>query len=304
MEPFSLLHAVWFQVFQQASRFFLVWGTKMSKQLVSVVVTTKNEEKNIGNCLESIAKQTYPQGQIEVIVVDNNSTDKTCEIARQYTNKVYNFGPERSAQRNFGIFQKSKGKYILFLDADMSLSPELLEKAVDKLESSSLIALYIPEIVLGNSFWSQVRRFERTFYSATVIDCVRIIRKDMLEKTGGFDESLTGPEDWDLDKKIRKLGPVDVLDSKDAVIYHNETGFSIKTYLAKKSYYAQSFAEYKKKWGENDTDIKKQFGFWYRYFGVFLEHGKWRKFIKHPVLALGMYFIKIALGANYLWKKK
>lgn len=272
--------------------------------MISVIVTTKNEEKNIGNCLKSIGRQTYPQEQIGVIVVDNNSVDKTCEIAGQFTNKVYNFGPERSAQRNFGILQKSQGKYVLFLDADMSLSPELLEKAVDKLESSNVIALYIPEIIAGDSFWSKVRRFERSFYNATVIDCVRIIRKDIFEKTGGFDESLTGPEDWDLDKKIRKIGSVGALNNKNAVIYHNEAEFVLKSYLAKKNYYSQSFAKYRKKWGESDSDIKKQFGFWYRYFGVFLEHGKWRKFIKHPVLALGMYFIKIALGANYLWKKK
>lgn len=272
--------------------------------MVSVVVTTKNEEKNIGNCLKSIGRQTYPQEKIEIVVVDNNSTDDTCDIARQFTNKVYNFGPERSAQRNFGILQKSKGKYVLFLDADMSLSPTLTEAAVSKLENTNFVALYIPEIITGDSFWSKVRRFERSFYNGTVVDCVRIIRKDVFKEVGGFDESLTGPEDWDLDKKIRKLGPVDVLDSKDAVIYHNETGFSIKTYLTKKNYYAQSFAEYKKKWGESDTDIKKQFGFWYRYFGVFLEHGKWKKLLKHPFLTLGMYFIRIVLGASYLWKKK
>ena len=62
--------------------------------LVSVVITTKNEEKNIDNCLESIKLQTYPQDRIEIIVVDNNSSDKTKEIARRYTNNVLNCGPE------------------------------------------------------------------------------------------------------------------------------------------------------------------------------------------------------------------
>jgi glycosyltransferase involved in cell wall biosynthesis len=58
------------------------------KAFVSVVITTKNEEKNIANCLESIKRQTYPQNRIEIIVVDNNSTDGTKEIARKYTKKV------------------------------------------------------------------------------------------------------------------------------------------------------------------------------------------------------------------------
>ncbi len=53
--------------------------------LVSVTITTKNEEKNIENCLKSILEQSYKN--IEIIVVDNNSTDKTKEIALKYTQK-------------------------------------------------------------------------------------------------------------------------------------------------------------------------------------------------------------------------
>ncbi|GCC09993.1 N-glycosyltransferase [archaeon] len=45
--------------------------------LVSIIITTKNEEKNIANCLESIRTQSYPSEKIEIIVVDNNSTDRT-----------------------------------------------------------------------------------------------------------------------------------------------------------------------------------------------------------------------------------
>ncbi len=72
--------------------------------LVSVIVTTKNEEKNIANCLKSIKGQSYPQEKIQIIVVDNNSSDSTTKIAKRFTDKVYNKGPERSAQRNYGIF--------------------------------------------------------------------------------------------------------------------------------------------------------------------------------------------------------
>ena len=71
--------------------------------LVSVVITTRNEEKNIENCLMSIQEQTYKH--IEIIVIDNNSSDKTKELSKQYTNKVFNQGPERSAQRNYGMIE-------------------------------------------------------------------------------------------------------------------------------------------------------------------------------------------------------
>ena len=52
----------------------------MSRPLVSVVITTKNEEENIGRCLESIKKQTYQQNRIEIIVVDNNSENKIIDL--------------------------------------------------------------------------------------------------------------------------------------------------------------------------------------------------------------------------------
>ena len=173
----------------------------MTQPFVSLVITTKNEEKNIGNCLESIRWQTYPQNLLEVIIVDNNSLDKTKEIAGKYTKNVFNKGPERSAQRNYGM-KMARGKYLMYLDADMILSPTVIARAVEKLSqvsSTPPVALYIPEIVLGNSYWGKVRRFERSFYDGTVIDCARFIRKDTFEQVGGFDLNMTGPEDWDFD---------------------------------------------------------------------------------------------------------
>jgi len=272
-----------------------------SSPLVSVIIATKNEEKNIDNCLRSIKLQTYPQEKIEIIVVDNNSIDKTKQTARKYTPKVFNCGPERSAQRNFGI-KKARGKYVLHLDADMSLSPQLIEECAKKLEGNeSFIALYIPEIVLGNGFWTKVRRFERSFYDGTVIDCVRFISGDKFVEAGGFDELLTGPEDWDFDKRIRQIGKVDLISEP---LFHNENEFNLRKYLEKKSYYAQSFKKYIQKWGRNDPDIRKQLGVGYRFFIVFLEKGKWRKLISHPILALGMFALRFLVGINFLMKKQ
>lgn len=271
--------------------------------LVSITITTKNEAKNITACLQSIKNQTYPQNKIEIVVVDNNSIDQTKKIARKYTSKVYNFGPERSSQRNFGMLKKSKGKYVMFLDADMTLSSNVIEKAVYQLESSNLVGLYIPELILGNSYWSKVRNFERSFYNGTVIDCVRFIRSSAFLLTKGFDVNLTGPEDWDFDKRIRLVGKVDLLKSSGAIIYHHENQISLKKYLTKKNYYAKSFNLYIKKWGQNDSDIKKQFGFWYRYFGVFSEHGKWKKLLNRSSLLIGMYLLRIMVGIGFLWQK-
>lgn len=301
--------------------------------LVSIIVTTKNEEKNIANCLESIKAQNlssqFPipnfHSSIEIIVVDNNSTDRTKEIARRYTDKVYNFGPERSAQRNFGV-REASGKYILYLDADMTLSENVISECVEKFKEGEteegkreLVALYIPERIVDLSsgesisqllnqcnqgafnlrnqcYWTKVRDFERSFYNATAIDCVRFIRRDKFLEIGGFDENLTGPEDWDFDRRINDIGKVDII---NIPLCHNEAEFNLKKYITKKSYYAKSFDKYTQKWGKDDRIIRKQLGLWYRFFGVFVENGKWKKMLKHPMLTLGMFFLRLAVGIRF-----
>jgi len=298
--------------------------------LISVIITTRNEEENLGFCLESIKKQTFPSSKVEVIVVDNNSTDKTKQIAKKYTPKIYNQGPERSAQRNFGA-QKARGKWLLFLDADTILSSKAIKKGLKKGEKERLVGLYIAEIILGNSFWCQVRRFERSFYDVTPIDAVRLIRADIFRQIGGFDRHLTGPEDWDLDKRVRALGKTALIEPSDffflnrklnkfnyekenfvsrlnriaskAVVYHNEINFSLKEYLKKKSYYAANFSVYLEKWGKNDPDLKRQLGFFYRYFWVFLRKGGGKKIIRFPHLAFGMIVLKFLTGLTYLKTK-
>ena len=290
--------------------------------LVSVVITTKNEEKNIGNCLQSVAEQSY--GNIEIIVVDNISTDKTKEISRKYTDFVFDKGPERSAQRNFGMINIASGKYVMFLDADMILSQYLIEQCVKTMEEKGSLALHIPEIILGKSYFSKVRRFERSFYDGTVIDGARFFKKNIFVAVKGFDESMSGPEDWDIDKKVKQLGPIELLQREvkpspvekkwimkkfietrgvsvpepENVIYHNESEFDLKKYLSKKKYYVQSFDTYIEKWGKTDPDIKKQFGLPYRFFTVFFR--KWEVCLHDIHLLLGMYFLRFLVGVQFL----
>ena len=57
---------------------------------------------------------------------------------------------------------------------------------------------------------------------------------------------------------------------------------------------------YIEKWGKDDQDVKKQFGIYYRFFGVFLENGKWKRLVAHPILAAGMYFLRFWVGVNFL----
>jgi glycosyltransferase involved in cell wall biosynthesis len=298
--------------------------------LVSIVITTKNEEKNIPTCLESIKGQSY--SNIEIIVVDNFSTDRTQEISKKYTEKVFSKGPERSAQRNYGMIDHSDGEYVMFVDADMILAPNLIEACVQRMQRGDCHALHIREIVLGVNFWSKVRRFERTFYDGTAVDGARFFLKSAFVAVGGFDEELFkvgSGEDWDIDKLIKQHGAIALLDGRlaqnqnwntdlfkfvsargiapsvnEVLIYHNEADFELIKYLKKKSYYAKGFDGYIEKWGRNDPDIKKQFGLWYRYFGVFIENRKYVKLLAHPLLSLGMYFLRFMVGAVFILRKK
>lgn len=278
---------------------------------VSVIITTKNEERHIENCLRAVKAQNFSQGDIEIIVVDNKSTDRTKEISLKYTNNVFDFGPERSAQRNFGV-DKAKGKYILYLDADMIISADVIDQCVQKCETAGTAGLYISEKIVNasaadqgmssftlekQSFWIKVRNFERSFYDGTVIDCVRFVKRDIFLAVKGFDENLTGPEDWDFDRKIRAKGEVSLISS---VLYHNEGGFALGKYLNKKRYYSNTFGKYMDKWGKDDAVVKKQLGFFYRFIGVFIESGKWTRLMSHPLLTLSMYFLRFLVGFNYL----
>lgn len=291
---------------------------------VSIIITTKNEEKNIENCLKSIQNQTY--SNIETIVVDNNSNDKTKEISLHYTKLVFDKWPERSAQRNYGMIEIASGDYVMFVDADMILTQHLIKKCVEYCENNDCIALHISEVVLWSNYWSKVRRFERSFYDGSSIDWARFFRKKEFVQVWGFDESMSWPEDWDIDKKIKQIWKIWLLPTWEnqksysmwdfvlerwvdfkkywTVIYHNEAEFDLKKYLTKKWYYAQSFDTYIKKRWKDDQDIKKQLGFYYRFFGVFIENGKWKKLMSKPCLTFGMYFLRFMVWLKFIFRKK
>lgn len=282
-----------------------------SLSVISVILATKNEERNILRCLESIRQQTYPSDKIEVVVVDNNSTDKTQEIAKKKVEKILNL-PEiislngisnyRGAQLNIGV-KMCKGDIVFFPDADMTFDKNLLYEANDLIQMKQMDALYIPEIVIGKGLFGKIRNFERSFYNMTCIDALRVIRKKTFLQIGGFDSANIkfGPDDWDFTKKVKQS--TNKITITSANIYHHEVDLDLLKYIVKKNNYVHTFRGYTEKWGSNDPDIKKQLGIKYRFFGVFIEQNKWKKLIKYPALSVGMFGIRILVGIMYLLKK-
>lgn len=116
--------------------------------LISVIMPVYNGEERLPKCLNSIRKQDYPQDRIEIIIVDDDSTDKTVEVAKKYGCVVTRNGshnPERG--KSIGI-EKASGEYLFFIDDDNILTKkDWLSKLVDAVVSEGCVG--------GQAAWFQ-----------------------------------------------------------------------------------------------------------------------------------------------------
>ncbi len=257
----------------------------MVKPLVSIIIPAFNEQDVIERLLISIKNQTYKN--IETMVVDDSSTDDTAKLARKYTTNVF-IQPhsERSVQRNFGA-SKAKGQYLLFLDADMELTPSVVSECVEKIQSNITIgAIAIPELPVANNLIEKVKAFERSFYSDfgdPDTDAARFFPKKIFNQVGGYDINLTGPEDWDLPENIVKLGyKIGRISSR---IKHYERIKSLMALLKKKYYYGLSSHRY---FSKHDLPLV---GPKTIYFLRPIFYKNWRRLLASPFLAMSMFII-------------
>jgi glycosyltransferase involved in cell wall biosynthesis len=189
-----------------------MWNPK-----VSIVIPTYNRANFLPRAIKSALSQTYRN--IEIIIVDDNSKDKTEEIVKYYNDPRIryivhkcNLGP--SAARNTGI-KNSKGKYIAFLDSDdewflekISCQMNIFQKKDSKcgivctggyIIKDNKKTVRVKSISLSpNSFYRKIL-LENTVGTSTVL-----VKKECFEKVGLFDESLKNCEDWDMWIRIAK----------------------------------------------------------------------------------------------------
>lgn len=258
--------------------------------MISIIITTKNESKHLPKLLQSLKKQSYKK--FEVIVVDNGSTDETKNIAKKAKVRVLDKGPERSAQRNYGV-EMSRGEYVLILDADMTLSTTVLSECSKVVKKNpSIEALTIPEKSYGVGFWTKFKVFEREFYVGDdTIEAPRFFKKTTFKKFKGYDTGITGPEDYDLPLRMRKAGVK--IGRIKSYIYHDEGRFSPLKSAKKKYYYASHAALFLKRHPEQALSLGNLV-----LRPVFFK--KWRKMVAHPGLTLGMLTIKLFEGLGAL----
>jgi glycosyltransferase involved in cell wall biosynthesis len=245
--------------------------------LVSIIIPTKNSSNTLSACVQSIIKQTYKN--IEIIVVDNHSSDTTRIIAMNYTSKVFTQGPERTSQSNFGA-KISSGKYIYRVDSDFVLDPNLVMEAVNVAESNNYGAIVIHNTSDENvSFWSRLRKMERDHYDSDDFKvAARFIRRDVFISIGGYDPMLVFGEDYDLHNRIIKKYKVGRIRAKETHIGEYK---SIKEVATKYYHYGKSMIYFIKK---NKTRGLRQLSpFRPSYIG----------FVRHPKLGIGFVIYQL-----------
>jgi glycosyltransferase involved in cell wall biosynthesis len=187
---------------------------------VSVVIATYNRAPMLGEAIQSVSEQTYPE--YEVIVVDDGSTDNTREVVSAFPGKVrYVFQQNRgrSAARNHGI-GLAQGRYVAFLDSDDMFAPHKLAVQVSRLNQDPeagmvySAALNIDErgkeipFVYEASASGWIYREVAFYVPLTITLPTVMIRTEVLRQVGGFDESMDRFEDTDMWRRVAKRYPI------------------------------------------------------------------------------------------------
>lgn len=186
------------------------------KPLVSVVIVNWNRKDDLRECLASVRNQNYKN--IEIIVVDNCSTDGSIEMVRKEFPEVkLIIMPDSSygACECYNIgFANARGKYIVILDNDVVLDRNWIRYAVDKLERNKVVGILASKIL--NYYTGEISNWHHPldqkladieFETTIFIGCAAIIRKEIIDKVGGYPkEYFIYANEQDLATRVLDLG--------------------------------------------------------------------------------------------------
>ncbi|GAA4094964.1 glycosyltransferase family 2 protein [Actinomadura miaoliensis] len=182
-------------------------------ELVSVIIPTYNCAKTLPACLESVLGQTYDR--IEITVVDDASTDRSADIVKRYDCTLIELPENRgpAAARNRGILA-SKGGILFFLDADVALAPDAVEKCVRILrehpEYAGVSGLYAPEPLFDDGIIERYQSLHAHYWrmrNAGVVQAgyfsLGALRRSTIDEIGLFDENLRANNNEDTEYGFR-----------------------------------------------------------------------------------------------------
>lgn len=185
----------------------------------SVIIPSFNEEKYLGKCLESVLNQEV-DFEYEIIVVDNNSTDKTAEIAQSYGVKVIKEVRPGVGWARYTGTKEAIGEYILQLDADTILPTDYFQDVLKNFQKHKNLSCLSGQMLFYDApWWKDVLRFifHRLILWLVVLFSFgkmgamgnnMCFKKSVYDKSGGFNPNLKFGEDMDLSKKLSKFGKV------------------------------------------------------------------------------------------------
>jgi glycosyltransferase involved in cell wall biosynthesis len=242
----------------------------VTEPLVSVIIPTRNSARFVERCLTSVRRQTY--SNIEVLVVDNHSTDKTRELALRLADQVLLHGPERSAQVNYGVLHAA-GDYVYRVDSDFVLDADVIRQCVDCARQGfdAVVVHNTPDESV--SWLARIRKLEIDMYKYDLDhSSARFFRKDVFLAIGCFDERITAGEDYDLQNRLNRAGYRTGFVDAEAVHLGEPQSFwpHMRAYYE----YGKDFRRYRER---NPTESRRQLAFVRR---VYVKN--WRRFAARP----------------------
>ncbi|MDD5193378.1 MAG: glycosyltransferase family A protein [Candidatus Nanoarchaeia archaeon] len=188
---------------------------------ISIVIPVYNEEKDIEDCINSLKKQSYKK--IEIIIVDDGSTDNTLEVLKKFKKIIIINGEHKGPgfSRNLGA-QKANGEILIFIDADMTFEIDYLKNLIDPILKNLEIIGTTHELEIATNIQNNVSKLWgeiRVDYRNAKEDLPRIfraIRKEKFLELGGFDPKYGYADDQTLWFKYKIKPTV----AKDTICYH------------------------------------------------------------------------------------
>lgn len=188
---------------------------------ISIVIPAFNEEKCIKKCLEALSSQSTSI-PFEVILVDNNSTDKTVSLAKKFKKKlnlliVSEKTKGRSPARKAG-FDHANGKIIFSTDADTHVPKDWIDSLISHFENEKIVGVSGSCYINNCSYWTNtsfnilqpiLMHAYRLFTGHYWLSGFNFaIQKEIYIKSGGFNPTLNAQEDTDLAMRVSKLGEI------------------------------------------------------------------------------------------------
>ncbi len=236
----------------------------MKKPKISVLMPALNAQRCIGTALKSLRNQTFKD--YELIVVDNGSSDRTMDIAKKYSDRVYEMKKRGlSFARNIGI-RNAKADIIAFTDSDCEATQTWIEEVnkfflknpnedvmagETKIPKSGYVGDSISALGFpggGHAGFANMWKVNKNGYTKKFTGCNFAFRKNIIKKTGFFDETLIAAND-DTEMSMRMVrNGIRIKFNPNAVIYHEA-----RTSLV-------SFTKWMFKRGQSNYHFKKKIG--------------------------------------------